>query len=387
MTQPFSNRYNQHHIIVSFFSATNIHCSEVQHLKTILRIVGLLVILNSALIYMHYSKLADARESTEKESWYNQEIEVINRTDALFIRHHFHNLDGDRYEIVLPAESRNRACFLETDSSCIRINENVSAILEGEQSRQSITYEIPKTETFGKSKLFREPFASLRNARPSSTILHVTDESGVGGMWISGLDLVGSKSMEMVDYSMYKGNGRVSDLYWQRKVSPQVYRGDRLSIYGDPIDLDVAEQLNSSLLELNARHMDIVIDSESKPLETSRIVITTNSALGLSDLVLDRGVRSLYAISEKDKLVSGLIASIFMDTPSGASKPKGLYETLVNSMTTDQFETLKKLLADKQGEHLDAAAIDKLIGEVFGLKTSFVEKNKEGSYPISVGGH
>ena len=183
--------------------------------------------------------------------------------------------------------------ILETESSCLRINENVTAILEGEQSRQSITYEIPKTETFGNRKLFKEPFASLRNAKPDSTILHVTDESGIGGMWLSGLELVGSKKMDMVDYSMFKGSGRVSDLYWQRRSLPQHIRGDRLSIYGESIDDGIAKQIDNSLLELNARHIDIVIDPQGKPLGTSRFVITQQKETELPDLIVDRGVRSI----------------------------------------------------------------------------------------------
>ena len=351
-------------------------------MKTILRIVGLLIILNSALLYMHYSQLADARGTPEKESWYNQEIEVINRKDALFVRHHFHNLDGNRFDIVLPAESRNRACFLEIETSCVRINENVTAIVEGEHSRQSITYEIPKTETFGSRKLFKEPFASLRNAKPDSTILHVTDESGNGGMWISGLELVGSKKMDMVDYSMFKGSGRVSDLYWQSSSLPRAYQGDRLSIYGESIDEDVAKQINNSLLELNAKHIDVVVDPQGSSLETSRFVITQQTEMELSDLVVDRGVRSMYVISDKGKLVSGLVASIATDTPSGTSRTKAAFEMLKRSMTASQFGLLQTRLVEKQGERVDAAILDEMIGDVLGAKTSYVQKNVEGSYPF-----
>ncbi|WP_252503701.1 hypothetical protein [Sporosarcina sp. Marseille-Q4943] len=351
-------------------------------MKIILRIVGLLVIMNSALLYIHYSQMADASGTKGKEYLYNQEIEVINRADALLVRHHFHNLDEGRHEIILPAESRNRACFLETATSCTRINENITAILEGEQSRQSISYEILKSGNLESRKLFKEPFAALRNAKPDSTILHVTDESGVGGMWVSGITLIGAKEMDMISYSMFKGNGKVSDLYWQRKKLPQAFRGDRLSIYGDSFDAELAEQLDSALLKLNAQHISIVTDPNGKPLQASRMLITQKKTAEMLDEVLDRGVRTLYAISEKDKLVSGLIASISTDTPSGTNKSKAAYESLQSSLTAKQYEMLKSRLADMQGQRFDAAELDNLIGEVCGWKTSFVEKNKDGDYPF-----
>lgn len=351
-------------------------------MKIILRIVGLLVIMNSVLLYLHYSQLADASGTPEKESRYIQEIEVINRAEALFIRHHFHNLDRGRHEIIFPAESRNRACFLETESSCTRINENVSAILEGEDGRQSISYEIPKTEDLESRKLFKEPFAALRNAQPDSTILHVTDESGVGGMWVSGLELIGSKKMDMVVYSMFKGNGRVSDLYWQRNSLPQAYRGERLSIFGNSIDNEVADELNNALLKLNAQHIAIVMDPQGKPLQTSRFLVTQLMATELTDVILESGARSQYAISEREQLVAGLVASIAIDTPSGTKEAKAAFELLRSSLTHDQYDQLKSRLAEKQGDRLDAAELDKLIGEVCGWKTSFVQKNTLGPYPF-----
>lgn len=351
-------------------------------MKITLRFVGLLIIMNIVLLYLHYSQLADASGTPEKESRYIQEIEVINRTDALFVRHHFRNLDGGRHEIIFPAESRSRACFLETDSSCARINENVTAILEGAESRQSISYEIPKTEKIGSRKLFREPFASIRNAKPDSTILHVTDEIGMGGMWINGLELVGSKKMDSVDYTLFKGNGKVSDLYWQQKALPLTYQRERLTIFGDPIDEETADHLHSALLKLNAQHIAIVIDPQGKPLQTSRFLLTQLEATELSDVILERGVRSQYAIPDREPLVAGLVASIVIDVPSGTKEAKAVFELLKSSLTATQYGQLKARLIEMQGDFLDAAELDKLIGEVSGWKTSFVQRNTIQPYPF-----
>ncbi|MCG7342761.1 hypothetical protein MHZ92_01375 [Sporosarcina sp. ACRSL] len=351
-------------------------------MKIILRIVGLLIILNSVLLYMHYSQMADASGTSHKESRYVQEIEVINREDALFVKHHFRNLDHGRHELVFPIESRNRACLLETESSCSRFNENVTAILEGEENEQSISYEIPKSGHFESRKLFKEPFAVLRNAKPDSTILHMTDESGIGGMWVSGLEMVGFKKMDMVDYTMFKGNGKVTDLYWQRNSLPQVYKGDRLSIFGNSIDNEVAEELHDRLVELGAQHIAIVLDPQGKPLQSSRFLISERPVTELTDAVLESGVRSLYAIPGNEQLVAGLIASIYIDAPIGTERAKAVFESLKHSLTTTQYEMVRSRLAEQKGERLNAAALDEVIGEVSGWKTSFVQKNVEGNYPF-----
>ncbi|MDN4607573.1 hypothetical protein [Sporosarcina highlanderae] len=351
-------------------------------MKIVLRTVILLLIINFSLIYMHYSQMADANGKTEEEMTYLEEIEVINRTDELVVRHHFLNLNTNRHEIVWPDESEDVGCLKEADSSCSRINESVTAILEGEQDRQSITYKIPKSDPMAMNRIWRKPFVTLKNQTPETTILHITDETGIDGMWISGLNFVGNKKTETIDYSLYKGNGQVTNLYWQQKSLPFAYRGSNLSVLGESINEKVATQLNDSLLELNADHIVVAVDPNGESFQLDRILLTQHDLPGIVSPVLDIGVRSLYFFPEGEQITADLIVSILIDEPIGNSRSMEAFGMLRKSLTKGQLEALKTNLINLRGSNMDAAALDNLVGEVSGLRTSFVQKNRESSYPL-----
>lgn len=351
-------------------------------MKIIIRTVILLFIMNLALLYMHYSQLADAKGDSEEVLQYVQEIEVINRKDSLIVKQHFRKLDSRRHEIILPAEGKDFTCFMESESSCSRINDNVTAFLEGDEDRQSISYEIPKSDSMVNRKLFKEPFASLKNAIPVSTVLHVTDETGIGGMWVSGLKLVGSKKMDMVDYSLFKGKGQITDLYWQHTELTIAYKGSNLSILGQPVDEESAAQLNNDLMALNADHLIIAIDPKGKQLQTDRFIITNQNLSVVANAVVEKGVRSQFVISTAADLVANLITSILIDSPTGTESARNAFGELKENLTADQYEALRDLLSSQRGTTMDAARLDELIGEVSGFKTSFVQQNSDRKYPF-----
>ncbi|GEN82133.1 hypothetical protein SLU01_04450 [Sporosarcina luteola] len=351
-------------------------------MKIIIRTVILLFIMNLALLYMHYSQLADAKGDSEEVLQYVQEIEVINRKDSLIVRQHFRKLDSRRHEIILPTEGKEFTCFMDTDSSCSRINDNVTAFLEGDEDRQSISYEIPKSDSMVNRKLFKEPFAALKNAVPVSTMLHVTDETGIGGMWVSGLEFVGSKKMNMVDYSLFKGEGQVTDLYWQHTELPIAYKGSNLSILGQPVDEESAAQLNNDLMALNADHLIIAIDPKGKQLQTDRFIITNQKLSAIANTVVEKGVQSQFVLSTAEDLVANLITSILIDSPAGKESARRAFGELKENLTVDQYEALRNLVSAQRGAPMDAVKLDGLIGEVSGFKTSFVQQNSIRKYPF-----
>jgi hypothetical protein len=128
--------------------------------------------------------------------------------------------------------------------------------------------------------------------------------------------------------------------------------------------------------------MAIVMDPKGKPLQSSRFLITQLKATELPDVVLERGVRSMYAIPEREHLVASLVTSISIDTPTGTKDAKAVFTSLKSSLTANQYEMLRSLLTEKYGDHINAAVLDELIGDVSGWKTSFVQKNNERKYPF-----
>lgn len=351
-------------------------------MKIIRRTVFLLALINIALLYMHYSQLADASEDPAKKPKYSQEIEVINRTDKLIVRHHFSKLDSSRHEIILPVGSKDPTCFMQTESSCTRINENTTAFLEGEGDNQSISYIIPKQGELGSRKLFKAPFASLRNERPMSTVLHITDETDNGGMWINGLKLVGSKKMDMIEYSLFTGRGQVTDLYWQRIALPLTYEGEHISIYGNGADASLVAEMTDNLKQLKVDHLDMVFDGKSKALESDRMIITTGNQSSVYIEAVRKSIRTQYSIPSNEYITADLVASILLGKPAGGKKSNAAYAELQDELTHSQSDSLKSDLEKKSGSKVDAVALDDMIGLSTGKKTSFVQKNVETNYPL-----
>lgn len=351
-------------------------------MKIIIRTVFLLAIINIVLLYMHYSQLADASEDPAKKSKYSQEIEVINRGNELIVRHHFNKLDASRHEIILPVGSKDPSCYMETESACTRINENTTAFLEGDGDKQSISYIIPKQGELGSRKLFKAPFASLRNERVISTVLHITDETNSGGMWISGLQLVGSKKLDMIEYSLFTGTGQVTDLYWQRNALPLTFEGSHISIYGNDADAGLIAVMTRNLEQLKADHITMVFDSTSKPLESDRIIITSGKQSSVYIEAVRKSIRTQYNVPSNEYITADLISSLLLEKPAGGKKSNAAYQELVSVLTPAQSISLKSDLEERRGTKIDAIVLDEMIGMSTGKHTSFVQKNVETVYPL-----
>ena len=127
--------------------------------------------------------------------------------------------------------------YLAEATSCDRLDENAIAFLEGGNSSQSISYEIPKGGPLQKNEIIHDVFAELHAMKAEFTSLHITDEAENGGMWVNGLKRIGHKKMNMIDYTFYKGRGEVRDLYWQQRELPVVFQGEKLSVFGEVIEV------------------------------------------------------------------------------------------------------------------------------------------------------
>ncbi|MDW0111888.1 hypothetical protein QT711_01730 [Sporosarcina saromensis] len=351
-------------------------------MKNSSRIVGLLLLVNIALVYMHYSLMADANESTEYPQTYNQEIEVINRADTILVKQHFTNLHPGRHELVFPKNVQNIACYKEKDTSCSRLNDNSTAFIEGEQSAQSISYEIPTDSKYGASLFIKDPFVTIRNETTNKSLLHITDEQGIGGMWLSGLKLIGKKHTELINYAFYKGNGPITELYWQKDPLPVTHQAKELTIYGQKLDKEQGEQLANSLAEVKTDHLDVIIGTSKKHVQGDRIVVVDELNTTSIHQLYEKAIRTQYALPREELVTAQLTTSILLDEPVGATRSKRAYEMLKNELTKVEFDQLQLVLMNKRGGQIDAAGLDGMIGELKGMSTSFVQKNVNESFPF-----
>ena len=100
--------------------------------------------MNGLLIYMHYYQAQGADGKELSAATYTQEIEVINRPDALHIRQHFSGLSDIRHEIVWPKASTNRSCYPAEATSCDRLDENVQPFLKERMNVNPFRMKYPK---------------------------------------------------------------------------------------------------------------------------------------------------------------------------------------------------------------------------------------------------
>ena len=357
-------------------------------LKIIARIILVLLCVNGLLVYLHYYQSAGANSEETKASTYSQEIEVINRSDALVVRHTFSGLSNKRHEIVWPEKSVNRTCYLSDAMSCNRLDENNTAILEGENESQSISYEIPKNGQMKKNALFKEPFSELHGSSVTNTLFHMTDETGIGGLWVNGLERVGTKEMTTIEYALYRGSGGVKDLYWQKNSLPLLYAGDRLSVFGKGVDVKMLGDADLALKSIDADHSTVVIDKNNPTLHSTRFVISENAdAERVADLFLTGAMYNHFIIPEKERMTAELLASILGGKAAGSNTARKLYHTLIESISPEELEAFKKHLKAMAGQKIDATILDRLAGSVTGFKISFFNRNiaeSASSYPFLI---
>lgn len=325
---------------------------------------------------MHYKQAEEAFAKNEDNLTFKQEIEVVNRPDALYVRHHFHNLSERRQEIVWPAMSVNRSCHLADATSCDRLDENATAFLEGENERQSISYEIPKDGPTEKNALFHEPFATLHEVTVESTWMHITDETGASGMWVNGLEQVGHKKMDHIEYALYRGVGEVQDLYWQQQELPLAYEGKKVAVYGEGLSTDRLKEIDNALQKMDAVHSTIVIDKGNPAVSTARFIVSGNPDVDkVSDRILTNNVLTRFSMSRQQQGTAEVIASILSEKAVGTENSRRIYEAFLDTLTGEETEQLRNLLIDREGQAMDAAHLDELVGEVTGLKTSFFARS------------
>lgn len=354
-----------------------------------IRAFVLLLLTNGLLIFIHYNEAGNVTAGSAVQLSYGQEVEVMNRTDGLYVRHHFTQLSDERLEIVWPEESVDRACYLKDADACSRLNENTTAFEAGEAGNQSISYVIPNKNKKGEVMLFKDVFAKLHNAPVSTTIMHITDEMNLEGLWVNGLEQLGKKTMDLVNYSLFKGNGEVTDLYWQKADQPLLHTSDRLTVYSTA-NSDVTEiqfqEMMGGLTVIDAPHSVVVLGSESGEVDSTRFTITKKTDLKkVIDRLLIDHLSKQYKLPSDEPWTTEIIASLLSEQAIGSDITRSAYDLLSDYFTADQMEQMTKSIRQKNNEELNGDLLDKIFQEVTGVSTSFFGKNSQATdklYPL-----
>lgn len=338
-------------------------------------LVSLLLIVNILLLYLHYQE-ASATQGEAAQAEYSQEIEVMNRVDGILVRHHFNGLSNKRYEIVWPEKSTNRSCLVKEATSCSRLNEEMTAFSEGEVTKQSIMYMLPKVATAESTLLMRDLFVQLYDHEAKQTTLHLSDELKLGGQWINGLNQLGSKQTEIIDYYYFSGLGKVEHLYWQSKEVPLVYAGDYLTVYSDQ-PLQIAPQITDQVLQdLEAKPLVVMAATELPIIDTNRFIITSSHADdSLSEKIMIHTTRQAYGIPNDQLALAEVIAAFLSNQAIGSERAKAMFAQLTAGIPSQQMEEIRVELAEGDWESMNASGMDSIIEKVTGYRTTFFQQN------------
>ncbi|WP_301108200.1 hypothetical protein [Sporosarcina sp.] len=355
-------------------------------MKTILRILFLLAAVNAGLLYLHYSQSATASGDKDRPDTYRQEIEVINRADGLYVRHHFYDLATGRYEIIWPEGSIDHDCLTEESASCSRFNEAGIAFDEGERDRQSISYKIPKTEKLAGRKLFKRPFVLLQDAKPLTTVFHMTDEQNIGGMWVNGLERVGIADKERITYRLYRGVGFVNELYWQPQDLPMAYSSNKLTVYGEGIDTKQIDEMEKMLEEIGGDHVSVLLSPNNQTLYAQRFV--TEKPQNINQVlkqVARMSIQSRFIIPTDEPSMNSMLASILGDQAIGTKAEQNAFIRFKEALTEDEFRTFRKNVRSQMGQPLAAEKLDAILKDVLTFDSQYFQKTmheQQYSYPF-----
>lgn len=355
-------------------------------MKFIVRTFVLLILVNGGLVYMHYHDAGNATATSDVQLTYSQEIEVMNRTDGLYIRHHFTNLSTIHHEINWPETSTDRSCYSIDEDSCTRLNDGLNAFVEGESGKQSIMYVIPKKSLSNEMMLFEDVFARLTSSVPTSTMLHITDEMGLGGFWVNGLEQIGNKKMNLIDYTFYLGSGELTDLYWQSESLPLVYKGNKLSVYSSNKDINIEQfaGAETTLETIDAQHTAVLIqDDAAQQVNSRRILVSELESIDKRmDAFLINKVHEQFLIPREEHLTAEVVASMFSEKAMGSQKSRKVFEALNEHLSAQQLNLMLDRIHSVNEETINAEKMDEFIEEVTGFKSTFMMKNNNDHIEI-----
>ena len=345
----------------------------------------ILVVLISGLLIFQYQVYSDKLETGDGEFSYSQEIDITYRDGRLDIRQHFHQLSDQTIKIVWPKMAISPDCFIETENSCNRLNENKTKFKSGESPNQSLSYVIPLEDGLNSNELIKDLFVKLVNGKVTYTTVHITTDANIQGQWITGLPFIGQQSLSLVNYTMFSGTGDVTELYWQSNNMNVQKVSDGLTVYSKkPLNADLTNQLQE-LQFLSEDSISVVQGKQRSNEQGNRIVfIDKISASSLNQTVLTSQIRAQYQFGDSPDWLSEVVASIVTGTPIGGNKSVEIAKTLFNQLSKKQLKNLNESLEQLKGDKLDTETIDELISDVLGEHTKYLTMNRstDGVYPF-----
>ena len=335
-----------------------------------------LLVSNSVLLLFQYDAYSSGLEEDGQVFFYEQDVEMKVKKDKIVIKQHFNSIPKEEVLVSWPIISENRSCDLEASDSCNRLTEDMTAFKVGENPKQSISYEIPLDAGLNNGQLIQDFLVKIETGGVSLTTLHITDEFKRGGMWISGLPLIGKTSLDLIDYTLSMGAGDVQELYWQQEVLPIQYEDEYFTVYASNTLTDEVTNLLGELDFKNNEHLAVLFEENTNNIDASRIAFIPHEDIAsIQNELIVKNIQAQYNLTQDDQLTAEVLSSFLLDLPIGSAKSIWMYETINNYLTSEQRLKFKTaLLNNKQ---TNAVKFDEMLSDIIELKTSFFVLNEQ----------
>lgn len=355
-------------------------------MKFALSFFSILALIITGTVFFQYHAYSSDLETGIGDFHYSQEIEIVYRENTLDIRQHFKNLPNQKVKIKWPEKATNASCFIENEKSCDRLSDEVSYFAKGETKSQSVSYIIPIEGGLKNKMLLQNVFATLINGEASYSIVSISTDSKVKGQWVTGLPLVGQQQLVLVNYTMFRGNGTVQDLYWQAGELKAQEQTPVLSIYAQQeVPNDFLKSLENLQL-LSDEHIAIIQEKSPVAVHDERLLfLPTLTAQAVEQEVILSQIKSQYNFVDSPEWLPEVVASYLISDPIGGEKTKKIIKTLNDYMTDAQQQAWQETLKKLGDESISPDTMDKYLSQVLDAKTSYFTLNaaqQNGTYPL-----
>ncbi|WP_312506814.1 RNA polymerase II [Lysinibacillus sp.] len=355
-------------------------------MKFALSFFSILALIITGTLFFQYHAYSSDLETGIGDFHYSQEIEIVYRENSLDIRHHFKNLPNQKVKIKWPEKATNASCFIENEKSCERLSDEVSYFAKGETKSQSVSYIIPIEGGLKNKMLLQNVFATLMNGEASYSIVSISTDSKVNGQWITGLPLVGQQQLVHVNYTMFRGDGTVQDLYWQAGKLKVQEQSPVLSIYAQQAIPNDFLKSFENLQFLNDEHIAIIQEKSPVVAHDERLLfLPTLTTQAVEQEVILSQIKSQFKFVDSPEWLPEVVASYFLNDQIGGERTKKIITNLNEYMTDNQQQAWQETLKKLGDESISPDTLDTYLSQVLDAKTSYFTLNaqqKNGIYPL-----
>lgn len=339
---------------------------------------SILLFVNGILLAFQYHVFSTNPNEKEQNFSYAQDIEVTYRGNNFFVKQTFKNLPDADITIAWPETSKNKSCEKneKNEQSCSRLTKHLNSFKASPNKTQTITYKIPLSKKGIQSgTLFENNFVTLRKGIVGNTSVQIVDENRKGGHWFTGLPKIGERSLTLVDYSYFRGNGGVYELYWTKDRLKKSFDATEVTVYTKNNSQANLKKTMSSMKMLNSGHIDVIEASERK--NGSRIIFTNSMEKNvLQEKVIVSQIKEQYQFTSSSSNLPILVAAFATDSLLGNQKTQKMVQILKDTFSKNQSTEWHEGLTALKGEKVDASILDQLLSKTLNNKTSYFKMNE-----------